>query len=143
MSVAMQIILGSFLLFICIAIHIYAMLNAITYLRYLRHRLQDMRRIRLWATVLGIALLAIVGANTIEVWLFAISLLTLGGLQDFGDAIYFALVTYTTLGYGDVVLAKGYRIYGAFGAVTGLLAFGFSTAFLLSLFNRLVPADED
>lgn len=143
MSVAMQIILGTLLLFVCISIHIYVMLNAITLLRQLRFRLRDMTRFRLWTTVLGIALLAIVGANTIEVWLFAVSVLVLGALTDFGDAIYFALVTYTTLGYGDVVLSKGYRIFGAFGAVTGLLAFGFSTAFLISLFNRLVPSDDD
>ena len=52
-------------------------------------------------------------------------------------ALYFSLVTFTTLGYGDIVLGEGLRIFGAFASVTGLLAFGLSTAFLVALMTRM------
>ena len=71
------------------------------------------------------------------------SVLVMGVLPDIGEAIYFALVTYTTLGYGDVTLPTGYRIFGAFGSVTGLLAFGLSTALLVGLFGRLMQREVE
>ena len=40
---------------------------------------------------------------------------------------YFSLVTFATLGYGDIVLAPGYRIFGALGATCGSLMLGWST----------------
>ena len=37
----------------------------------------------------------------------------LGALQIYNDAFYFSLITFATLGYGDIVLAPDYRIFGA------------------------------
>jgi hypothetical protein len=54
----------------------------------------------------------------------------LGGLQTYDDAFYFSLVTFATLGYGDIVLAPGYRIFGAVGALCGSLMLGWSTALI-------------
>ena len=39
--------------------------------------------------------------------------------------------------FGDVVLGEGLRIFGAFASVTGLLAFGLSTAFMVALFTQV------
>lgn len=58
-------------------------------------------------------------------------------LPDWNSALYFSLVTFTTLGYGDIVLGEGLRIFGAFASVTGLLAFGLSTAFMVALMTRV------
>lgn len=143
MSVPMQIFSGSVLLLVCLSIHISILLGAIKLLRILRARHHDPVPMRRWILVFAIALLAVVGSNTIEVWVLALAILALGALPTIADAIYFALTTYTTLGYGDLVLANGYRIFGAFGSVSGLLAFGLSTAFLVNLFSRVVPSDLD
>jgi len=64
-------------------------------------------------------------------------------LPDFSDALYFLLITYTTVGYGDVTVGPDYTLYAAMAAVTGLLNFGLSTAFLVGLFTRLLPAELD
>ena len=63
-------------------------------------------------------------------------------LDSFEDAIYFVLVTATTVGYGDLTLGTEYRIFGAFAGVTGLLTFGLSTAILVSLFEKLLRKDD-
>lgn len=76
--------------------------------------------------------------RSVQVWIWAIVFVMAGTLPDLAEAIYFSLVTYTTLGYGDVVVGSGVRIFGAMAAVTGLLNFGFSTAFLVGLFARLM-----
>src|SRR5215469_6444919 len=58
-----------------------------------------------------------------QVGLWAGFLVLLGALQTYNDAFYFSLVTFATLGYGDIVLAPGYRIFGALGATCGRGAF--------------------
>ena len=58
-------------------------------------------------------------------------------LPDWNTALYFSLVTYTTLGYGDIVLGPDLRIFGAFASVAGLLAFGLSTAYLVALMTQI------
>ena len=40
---------------------------------------------------------------------------------------YFSLVTFATLGYGNIVLAPDYRIFGALRATCGSLMLGWST----------------
>ena len=60
--------------------------------------------------------------------------------ESWNTAVYFSIATYTTLGYGDVVLDEGHRIFAAFGAMTGMLAFGISTAFLVGTMRPVSPA---
>jgi hypothetical protein len=138
MSVILQIAFGTALLFVCILIHIAILIGARQVLLNRHPESVGMSSNMDLALSLGIALGAIVCGLMIEVWLFALSVLALGALPDISEAIYFALVTYTTLGYGDVTLSTGYRIFGAFGSVTGLLVFGLSTAFLVGLFGRIL-----
>jgi hypothetical protein len=79
----------------------------------------------------------VLAALSVEVWIWALVLLLVGAFSGLEPAVYFALVTYTTLGYGDVVLGPEFRILGALVAANGLLVFGLSTAFLTQLMIRL------
>ena len=60
------------------------------------------------------------------------------GLKDFESALYFSIVTYTTVGYGDVVLPIGWRLLGAIEGVTGVLTFGWSTGVIFAVASRLM-----
>ena len=80
---------------------------------------------------------AVVPAHTVQVRIRAGAFVMTGALSDPGEAICFSPVTYTTLGYGDIVVGSGFRIFAAMEAVTGLLNFGISTAFLVALYGRL------
>ncbi len=143
MSMPMQILGGSILLIACVAVHVCILAATIGSLISLRSWLEAQPHLKRWAVIMSMALTAIIVANTIEVWLFAIAIYGIGALSVLADAVYFVLVTYTTLGYGDVVLTPGYRVFGAFASVTGLLVFGLSTAFLVKLFGHLVPHEID
>lgn len=90
---------------------------------------------------IAITLFFIVLAHTLQVWLWAIVWVWFDVLDGFNTAIYFSLVTYTTLGYGDIVLGEELRIFAAFAAVAGLLAFGLSTAYLVALMSRIFKAE--
>ncbi|MEO1067154.1 MAG: ion channel [Pseudomonadota bacterium] len=88
--------------------------------------------------VLIVAVFAfVVLAHTLQVWLWAVCFVWLGALAFLEEAIYFSLVTYTTVGYGDVTVGSDFRIFAAMASVTGLLTFGLSTAFLVTFFERM------
>jgi Ion channel len=69
-------------------------------------------------------------AHIAEASLWAAFFWKSGHLASFGDGWYFAGVSHTTLGYGDVVLQKPWRSLGPICAINGLLTFGCSTATL-------------
>ncbi len=54
------------------------------------------------------------------------------------EAIYFSMVTYATLGYGDIVLGPHWRIMSGFEAMNGILLFGWSTAMFFSTVQKIL-----
>ena len=46
-------------------------------------------------------------------------------------------MTYTTIGYGDLVLPKEWRLFGPVEGLTGILMCGLSTAFLFATLGRM------
>lgn len=52
-------------------------------------------------------------------------------------AIYFSLSSYTTVGYGDVVLPVSWRFLGPFEAAVGILMFGWSTGIMVTVLSRI------
>ncbi len=86
-----------------------------------------------------LTVLVLVLAHTIQVWGWAVVFLWITDLSGLPTSFYFATVTYTTLGYGDIVLGPDARIVATLCAVTGLLTFGISTAFLIGVLSRVLP----
>jgi ion channel len=59
-------------------------------------------------------------------------------LPDAESALYFSGVTYTTLGYGDLLLPNEWRLFGPLEALTGGLMVGLSIAFFFAVITRKV-----
>ncbi len=137
----LQIIWGSVMLGICSFFHVLLLYGGIKLLKRLAHWHTNPHLGGRFAVFLGTALGVIVLAHTVQIWMWAISFVLAGAIPDMAGAVYFSLVTYTTLGYGDVTLGENIQIYAAMAAVTGLLNFGLSTAFFISVFGKILPAD--
>lgn len=60
-----------------------------------------------------------------------------GCFPDFATSFYFSATSYSTVGYGDVVLPHEWRILGAVEAVTGVIMFGWSTGALFTIVHHL------
>jgi voltage-gated potassium channel Kch len=58
-------------------------------------------------------------------------------VPDLTSALYFSAVTYTTTGYGDVVLPPEWRLVGGVEALTGILMCGWSAAFFFAIVSRM------
>ena len=59
-----------------------------------------------------------------------------GEFGSFGNALYFSLASFTTLGANDLALPPSHRLVGAFEAAAGMMMFGWSTALLVSVVQR-------
>jgi hypothetical protein len=59
-------------------------------------------------------------------------------LPDLGSSFYFSGVTYTTVGYGDLVLPPGWRLLGPVEALTGILMCGLSTGLFFALVSSFL-----
>jgi hypothetical protein len=61
-----------------------------------------------------------------------------GCFGDFDTSLYFSMITYTTVGYGDVVLHdKGWRLFAGVEAMTGSLMLCWSTVILVHVVNKM------
>ncbi|WP_298864341.1 ion channel [uncultured Sulfitobacter sp.] len=84
---------------------------------------------------LGIAGLWILLVLTGSVWGWAALYMALGLFTGLEPALYFSIASFTTVGYGDVVLDPEWRLLAGMTATHGLLTFGLFTAFLVEVFN--------
>ncbi|PTV95059.1 ion channel [Rhodobacter aestuarii] len=98
--------------------------------------LREPHRPKLLMVLLVVSLWAM-GVVTVGVWLWAICFRLLGVFHTMEAAVYFSLTSYTTLGYGDVILPKDWRILGAMTGAGGFLNFGILAAMLVEALRHV------
>ncbi len=141
MTMGQQLMWGSLYLCICLILET-AFLVWCSNLLSRRAKIQSRFPTLFMGQMILIAIGFILLAHTLQIWIWAGAFVLSDAISDWNTSVYFALVTYTTLGYGDVVLGPGLRIFAALAAVTGLLGFGISTAFLVAIVGRILRTPE-
>ncbi len=76
-----------------------------------------------------------------EITVWALFYLAKGVIPDLQSSLYFSAVTYTTTGYGDIVLPEAWRLVGGVEALTGILMCGWSTGFFFAIVSRMYEAE--
>lgn len=79
----------------------------------------------------------VLGLITVSVWMWAIMFKGVGALHSLEEAVYFSLVSYTTLGFGDVILPKEWRILSGMAGANGFLNFGLLTALMVEAMRNV------
>ena len=136
-----QLSLASLMVLFTVAVHLVGLSILI---RLFRSDHPLFRPVRL--TTLGILMTASLGIfaiHTVEIWFYALLFVALGAIGSFEESLYFSTVTYASIGYGDVLMAKSWRILGAIEGTTGIIMLGWSTAFLVSLLTQLRLLSHD
>ena len=104
------------------------------------------KRLSIWRSTsssrrhLLIAIGALMTAATLflEILLWAWVYRHVGAIHDLEESIYFSGITFTTVGYGDVTLAKCWQLLSVGEAVNGVLMAGWSAAQLIFLVQRMM-----
>lgn len=95
--------------------------------------------------LIGVAVIFV--THVIEIWIFGLGLflsLQIDGMgqlvgetgQLFLDCVYFSFITYTTVGYGDLVAQGPIRYLTGVEALTGLILITWSASFLFMEMQR-------
>lgn len=134
--IGQNLLIGIILIIITIFIHSFVTKFAI----HLSRRAKDSKRRRLsqiseaWVALL---VLMMFFASFIESSLWALVYFWIGAIPDFETSLYFSIVTFTTLGYGDVTLPDQWNLLASIEAAIGIIIFGWSTAIVMAVVQKL------
>ena len=98
------------------------------------HRHDFGKSVAMVTTVLGLFLV-----HTTEIWMWAALFFSIHAIAPFQDALYFSTVSFSTVGYGDIIVGEKWRLLAALEAINGFILIGWSTAYLVSASTRHGP----
>ena len=136
----LNIIIAAVLIVATTVIHAGGMILSMRLMRPHDGHLKRLRQMHIYR-VSGIVLLMF-NASLLEVLLWAATYHLLNALEGFEPAFYFSMVTFTTLGYGEIVLGEQWRLLASFEAANGIIMFGWTTAIILAAVQRIYFSEE-
>ena len=122
------------LMALCVAIHASGVTSALRWVRSGSYSPQQFWRLT-WFFICVAGWMILLHLGEISVW--ALVYFWRGAMADLPSAFYFSAVTYTTTGYGDLVLPGEWRLVGGVEALTGILMCGWSTGFFFAVVSRV------
>src|SRR3954465_124426 len=120
---------------LCVAIHAMGLISVFRWMHARTVRGQRHFRRATWRLVRVASFTVLLHLIQILVWAFLYA--WQGAMADFTTAAYFSAVTYTTTGYGDLVLPAEWRLVGGVEALTGILMCGLSTGMFFAVFSDI------
>ena len=108
----------------------------------LSHALRSTRRpeTRFWPITWLLVRIAwfLIVIHLLEIAVWALFFRWQNCLPNVESSFYFSGVTYATIGYGDLVLLKEWRLFGPLEGLTGILMCGLSTAFFFAVMSKML-----
>jgi len=132
-----QILIGSLLIVVISLIHLWATKISIHIIKRFKSSSAQKRRIRNFIWLDSIVLLLIL-TSILESTIWAGCYVWLDAFEQFEEALYFSIVTFTTLGYGDLTLDVNWRILASLQAASGIIIFGWSTAIVMGAIQNII-----
>jgi Ion channel len=85
----------------------------------------------------------LMAAHVVEVFVWSLTYLIVGAVTAESNLVYFAFVSYATLGYGDVLPVERWQLLGPIAAMNGALLFGWSTAVIFDVLQKTMRIYSD
>ncbi|MFL6255975.1 MAG: ion channel [Pyrinomonadaceae bacterium] len=123
---------------VCVVIHTAGLVSAAEWLIDRRERFEQRSGMTLFSLYLILVFSVVIVLHLTETAVWAAVYQWWGLFPDYETSLYFSLGSYTTIGYGDVVLPQRWRLLGAVEGVSGVLLCGLSTAFIFVVLNALI-----
>ena len=122
---------------VCLLLHVGAIVSLADWMMDQREKSKEEMRTFGYMLLLLAAFSVIIVLHVIEIGIWATFYYARSLFGDFETALYFSITSYTTIGFGDVVLPRAWRLLGGIEGVTGVLLCGLSTAFVFAIINAM------
>jgi len=122
---------------VCVVIHTTGLVVFTEWLLRNRSKIEKRPGLVSQALLLILMFFFIIILHVLETGIWAAFYLHRELFSDFETSLYFSLVSYTTIGYGDVVLPQNWRLLGGVEGISGVLLCGISTAFFFAYVSGL------
>ena len=130
-----KLVIAWCLMALCVTIHATGLAAAFSWMRGKSAAIEGHFWWATWTLICVAGWTILMHLLQIAVWAFFY--LWNHGMPDLQTAFYFSAVTYTTTGYGDLVLPKEWRVVGGIEALTGILMCGLSTGLFFAVFAKV------
>lgn len=130
-----QVIWSTFLIVIMVSLHALWSLHILLHLQKQTQRVIYTLFSRAYTLIwLVLSLLCL---HFIETAIWAAFYFFKQGFADFQTSLYFSIVSYATIGYGDKVLPENLRLIGAIEGLAGTILAGWSVALLVTVLQSI------
>ena len=137
-AVALPLMVGLVMTLATIVIEAITLVGIVSFIRH-HHRLG---RTGVWfwqdVTIVSSAIVLAGAAHLVEIFIWAVVFVLCGQFSELSAAFYNSAMLYTTLGTGEVAMSSSWKLLGPFETADGMLAFGVSTAIVISVGQLIV-----
>lgn len=95
------------------------------------------------ARVMMAVAIVLMVAHTVEALVWALVYRLVGAVDLAHSLLYFALVNFATLGYGDITPVDDWKLLGPITSMNGILLFGWSTAVLFEVLRETMSLIDE
>lgn len=85
-----------------------------------------------------VVMIAMMLGNFLQIMIWGVLFIFLGEFSEVYEAVYHSAVNFTSLGYGDIVMSKRWKLMGPLEAANGVLMFGMTSAALMAILQQLI-----
>ena len=122
---------------VSLMIHVAGILVMAEWVLRRREELERSARTRHIAFLIVTLFAGVMFLHVIQTSLWAVFYYARNLFSDFETSLYFSMVSFTTIGYGDVLLPRRWRLLGVIEGFSGVLLCGISTAFIFAVVNAM------
>jgi hypothetical protein len=90
-----------------------------------------------------VVMIVLVLGNFLQIMIWGLLFMALGEFSELYEAVYHSAVNFSSLGYGDVVMTRQWKLLGPLEAANGVLMFGLSGAALMAMLQQMVRLQVD
>ncbi|HXQ72636.1 MAG TPA: potassium channel family protein [Pyrinomonadaceae bacterium] len=123
---------------VCLMVHVAGILLMAEWLLSKREYFERKATKRHFAVLVISLFSGVMLLHLIQTSLWAVFYYTQDLFGDFETSLYFSMVSFATIGYGDVLLPRRWRLLGVVEGFSGVILCGISTAFIFAVMNAML-----
>jgi ion channel len=133
-----EIVIAAAIVTICLMVHVAGILLLAEWLLSKRDYFERNVTARHFGALIISMFSAIIFLHLLQTGLWALFYYTQGLFGDLETSLYFSMVSFATIGYGDVLLPRNWRLLGVIEGFSGVILCGISTAFIFAVVNAML-----